>query len=58
MASRYEALREAIGAFDVKIRSLSDLCIDYRRNETAGETTASLAPLNAHKAVRCLSGSP
>jgi hypothetical protein len=33
MASRYEALREAIGAFDVKIRSLSDLGIDYRRNE-------------------------
>jgi hypothetical protein len=52
MASRYEALREAIGAFDVKIRSLSDLGIDYRRNESAGETTASLAPLNAHKAVR------
>lgn len=26
-------LREAIGAFDVKIRSLSDLGIDYRRNE-------------------------
>lgn len=33
MASRHEALREAIGAFDVKIRSLSDLGIDYRRNE-------------------------
>ena len=52
MASRYGALREAIGAFDVKIRSLSDLGIDYRRNESAGETTASLAPLNAYKAVR------
>jgi len=52
MASRYEALREAIGAFDAKIRSLSDLGMDYRRNESAGETAASAAPLNAPKAAR------
>jgi hypothetical protein len=33
IGNRPEALREVIGAFDVKIRSLSDLGIDYRRNE-------------------------
>jgi hypothetical protein len=32
MASRYEALR-GDRRFDVKIRSLSELGIDYRRNE-------------------------